>query len=83
MKVFKRIMVAMMAMAIIVLSGVCYNQHNTIVKLETGHQVLSNWWHETMAERNELRLENEELNDNLKIQIDKKNDYYQQLVVHH
>lgn len=81
----KRFLVAVMAvmmMAIAILGGVVYQQQQTIVVLETQTQTMTARWKEQSEEKNLLLIENEELSANLKSTTDRKNELYQQLVVH-
>ena len=74
--------VAVMMMTIAILGGVVYQQQQMIGSLEIQTQTMTSRWREEFHRNNELSMENEELSANLKSTTDRKNELYQQLVVH-
>lgn len=82
MKKFMVMLSMVMTMAVAILGGICYTQNQEIAVLKAKNEATFGKWQEEFHRNNELSMENEELSANLKSTTDRKNELYQQLVVH-
>ena len=82
MKKFMVMLSMVMTMAVAILGGICYTQNQEIAVLKVRNEATFKQWQEEFLRNNELSMENEELSANLKSATDRKNELYQQLVVH-
>lgn len=82
MKKFMVMLSMVMTMAVAILGGICYTQNQEIAVLKAKNEATFGKWQEEFHRNNELSMENEELSANLKSATDRKNELYQQLVVH-